>query len=166
MATNNEDNRGISLLQEVKLQAAVLVPVLRALREELGRERADRIVTGALREWSRGVYRAVGAQIDGSPREKFEQLTLAGLPRIGGDIDIEWLEQGPDRMDFNVTGCRYADFFRALGEPELGAVLLCESDEHIAELGQGEVQFARSNTIMQGEPHCDFRYRIGSGPKE
>ena len=37
-------NPEISLLDQVKMQAQVLVPVLRALRAELGKERADRLV--------------------------------------------------------------------------------------------------------------------------
>lgn len=160
MAVSEDYNKDVSLLQEVKMQAQVLVPVLRALRDELGTEKADELVATSLRDWARGVYQKLGADVAGSPREKFEQVTLAGMPRIGDDIDIEWLEQGPNKMEFNVTGCRYAEFFRELGEPELGAVLLCESDFHIAELGDGEVEFERTQTLMKGANYCDFRYKI------
>ena len=52
------------------------------------------------------------------------------------------------------------DFFRQLGEPELGAVLLCESDLHVAEVGSPEVELTRTQTIMQGAGYCDFRYRL------
>ena len=31
-----------------------------------------------------------------------------------------------------MTSCRFAEFFRALGEPELGALLICEADDDIA----------------------------------
>ena len=43
----------LSLLDEVKLQAEVILPVLRALRAEIGKEAADRIVGDALRQWAR-----------------------------------------------------------------------------------------------------------------
>ena len=82
------------------------------------------------------------------------------MPRIGGDIDVEWLRQDADRVEFNITGCRYADFFRQLGEPELGAVLLCETDFHIAEVGAPQVELDRSQTIMQGAKYCNFRYKL------
>ena len=42
----------ISLLEKTRIQAQVLVPVLRALRSELGKEKADAIVKQALRGWS------------------------------------------------------------------------------------------------------------------
>ena len=40
-------NEDISLLDEVKMQARVLVPVIRVLRQELGEQRANRIVSNA-----------------------------------------------------------------------------------------------------------------------
>ena len=65
----NTVNPAVSLLDEVKMQAQVLLPVLRALRAELGKARADELVTGALRDWSRSLYLRIGASLPGSPRE-------------------------------------------------------------------------------------------------
>ena len=53
-----------------------------------------------------------------------------------------------------------AEFFRALGEPELGALLICEADFDIASVGEGEVSLERAQTIMQGAPSCTFRYKF------
>ena len=160
-------NPEISLLDQVKIQALVLVPLLKALRAELGEDRANNLVTTALRDWSRDMFLRIGALMPGSPKEKWEALNAAAMPRIGTDIDFQMLKQEPDAMEFNVTGCRYADFFRALGEPELGAVLLCEADNHMVEVGSPEVELTRTQTIMKGAGHCDFRYRMksGQGPK-
>ncbi len=150
----------ISLLDLVKIQAQVLVPVLKAFRAELGEQRANEIATGALREWSQRVYQDIGKQIPGSPREKWEAIFAASAPRIGDAVEMEFLKQEPDALDFNVTGCRYADFFRQLGEPELGAVLLCEADRSIESVGAPEVELERTQTIMQGAAYCDFRHRM------
>jgi hypothetical protein len=155
-------NPEISLLDQVKIQAQVLVPLLKALRAELGEERANKLVTTALRDWSRDMFLRVGALMPGSPKEKWAALNAAAMPRIGTDVDFEFLQQAPDAMEFNVTGCRYADFFRALGEPELGAVLLCEADNHMVEVGSPEVEMTRTQTIMNGAKYCDFRYRMKS----
>jgi hypothetical protein len=43
-------NTDLSLLDMVKIQAQVLVPVLKAFRAELGEERANQIASAALRE--------------------------------------------------------------------------------------------------------------------
>lgn len=156
-------NQEISLLDQVKIQAQVLVPLLRALRAELGEERANRLVTAALRDWSRDMFLRIGALLPGSPKEKWAGLNALAMPRIGTDVDIQMLKQESGAMEFNITGCRYADFFRALGEPELGAVLLCEADDHTAEVGSPDVEFTRTQTIMKGAGYCDFRYRMKTG---
>src|SRR5207302_9878765 len=49
---------------------------------------------------------------------------------------------------------------RALGEPELGALLVCETDFDIAAAGGGDVSFTRDQTIMQRAPSCTFRYKF------
>jgi hypothetical protein len=153
-------NPEISLLDQAKIQAQVLVPILKALRAELGEERANKLVTTALRDWSRDMFLRIGALMPGSPKDKWAALNAAAMPRIGADVDIELLKQDTDAMEFNITGCRYADFFRALGEPELGAVLTCEADNHMVEVGNPEVELTRTQTIMKGAKYCDFRYRM------
>ncbi len=158
-----EINREISILDQIKIQAQVIVPLLKVLRTELGEERANTLVAKASRDWVRDLFLGMGERMPGSPREKWEALHAELLPRIGADIDIEVLRQEPQAHEFNVTGCRYADFFRAIGEPELGAVLLCEGDDHIAEVGSPEVELTRTQTIMEGAQYCDFRYRMKTG---
>jgi hypothetical protein len=62
--------------------------------------------------WSQKLYSDIGAQLPGSPRQKWEAINAAAIPRIGSAVDIEMLKQAPDTVEFNITGCRYADFFR------------------------------------------------------
>ena len=64
----------VSLLDKTRIQAQVLVPVLRALRAELGKDKADAIVRQALRDWSRQLFAAIGDDIDGSPRRKWAAM--------------------------------------------------------------------------------------------
>lgn len=157
----------VSLLEAVKIQAAVLVPLVRALRKEVGTERANQIITETLRGWSRELYRRIGEQMPGRPAEKFDAGMNAWIPKIGSDIDIDTMRQTPEHWDFNVTACRYADFFHQLGESELGALLLCEQDIHVTEiLGDPEVKLERTQTIMKGANYCDFRWSIKRGPAD
>jgi hypothetical protein len=64
------------------------------------------------------------------------------------------------RLEFDATCCSYAEFFRELDEPELGALLMCSTDFDIAATSEGEVTLEREQTIMQGAPSCTFRYRF------
>lgn len=155
------DSKTISLLDEARLQAGVIVPILRALRAELGKEKADRIVGDSLRAWARDLYHRIGEAKPGTPRQKWDAVWAEDMrPRIGEAVDREMLKDDGTVREYNVTRCQYAEFFRALGEPELGAILLCDSDFHIADVAGDSLEFRRTQTIMQGAPYCDFRYRF------
>ncbi len=156
-------NPSLSLLEKVKLQAQVLVPVLQAFRAELGEERANQIVSEALREWSGRLFQDIGGQLPGSPRQKWDAINAALVKQVGSDVDFEVLKEAPDAWEFNVTSCRYADFFRQLGEPELGALLTCEMDVDIEAVGGPGVRMTRTQTIMKGANYCDFRFRMKMG---
>ncbi len=153
----------ISLLELVKIQAQVLTPVLRAFRAELGEERANEIALPALRAWSREVHHKIGEDTPGTPRQKWEAISSALTDRVADAVDVEFTKREADALEFHINGCRYAEFFHQLGEPELGAVLTCEMDLHIEEVGGSEVEMNRPQTIMKGAQFCDFRYRMKGG---
>ncbi len=156
-----KESQSLSLLDEVKLQAEVILPVLRALRAELGKDRADRLVGDALRKWASDLYHRIGEAKTGTPREKWDAVWAEDMrPRIGDAVEREMLRDDAGGRDYNITRCKYAEFFKQLGEPELGGILLCDSDFYLADVGGPSVEFRRTQTIMQGAPYCDFRYRF------
>ena len=153
----------IPLLDEVKLQAQVLVPLLRTLRKEMGKDKADALVAQALRDWVRAVYLRIGERKSGAPREKWESVWDELRPRIGDAVERELLRNDDDAREYNVNRCSFAEFFKALGEPELGALLVCDFDYYVAEVGAPVVELTRTQTIMKGAAYCDFRYRFKRG---
>jgi len=150
----------ISLLDKTRMQAQVLTPVLRALRAELGKDTADAMVKRALRDWSKQLFAAIGDGVEGGPRRKWAAIQSVWGEVSGREVEFEILRHDKEAMDIDVTRCRFAEFFRALDEPELGALLICEADFDIASVGEGEVSLDRAQTIMQGAPRCTFRYRF------
>jgi predicted ArsR family transcriptional regulator len=149
----------LSFLDKAKIQAQVLVPVLRALRAELGKEKADALVKQALSGWSRELFAGIGKDIDGGRRRWAKmQGALNEISKAGVDSTEPVKDQ--HKLEFDVTRCSYAEFFRALNEPELGALLMCSTDFDIAATSDGEVTLERTQTIMQGAPSCTFRYRF------
>jgi hypothetical protein len=150
----------ISLLDKTRIQAQVLAPMLRALRAELGKDKADAIVRQALRDWSKQLFAAIGDGVEGGPRRKWAAIQSIWGEVSGREVTVEILRHDKEAMDIDVTRCRFAEFFRALGEPELGALLICEADFDIVSVGAGEVSLDRAQTIMQGAPRCTFRYKF------
>lgn len=150
----------VSFLDKTRIQAQVLVPVLRVLREELGRDKAHALVRRALRDWSRDLFTEIGAGIEGSKWRKWATVQSAYNTVSSPGIEFEVLRHDKEAMEIDVTRCPFAEFFRALGEPELGALLICETDFDIVATGGGAVTLTREQTIMHGAPSCTFRYRI------
>jgi len=148
----------IPAIEQAKIQAQVLVPLIKALQAELGAKRANTLVRKALGD----VYRRLGEQwwqTKGS-RHVGEGMALAFAAFARGDaLDYSVRAQSQDVYEIDVTGCRYAQFYKELGEPELGFLLVCSSDFPFAEGFDPNLELTRSQTIMQGASHCDFRYR-------
>jgi hypothetical protein len=148
----------IPFVEQVKIQAQVLVPLMKTLRAELGEERANAIVRKALG----GLYRKFGEEWwtthKGDLTERMSPMVE--MFASGNALDYQTLKKTPEEFEFNITGCRYAQFYRELGEPELGFLLVCYQDVPMSEGFGPNVEFTRTQTIMQGASHCDFRFKL------
>ena len=154
----------LSLLDKTRIQAQVLVPLLRTLRAELGHEKADALARHALRDWSKQLFAGVGNHVEGSPRRKWAAMhrALAGVTeRV---VTFEMVRHDDEALEFDVTSCRFAAFFRALDEPDLGALLVCATDFDIVDAAGHDVSLTRDQTLMQGAPSCTFRYKFAPRP--
>ena len=150
----------LSFLHKTRIQAQVLVPVIRALRAKLGKAEADALLREALRNWSKQLFAAIADGVDGNPRRKWAAINSEWTKITEQHVTVQMHRHDAEALEYDVTHCKFAEFFRALGEPELGALLICEADFDIAAAGSGEVAFTRDQTIMQGAPSCTFRYRF------
>jgi hypothetical protein len=154
----------IPVIEQAKIQAQILVPLIKALQGELGEERANALVRRAIGN----VYRRYGEEFWRAKQEtnlgKNMASAFATFAR-GDAIDYRVREQSLDAFDIDVTGCRYAQFYKELGEPELGFLLVCSADFPFAEGFGPDIKLTRTQTIMQGASHCDFRYRRQSESK-
>ena len=153
------------LIEQVKIQAQVLVPLVRVLQAELGEERANAIVRKALgdlyRKYGEKWWRTQGA------RNLGEKVASAFEMFAAGDaLEYEVVKKTPEAFEVNVTECRYAKFYNKIGAPELGFLLTCSADFSHAEGFGANVQLTRTQTIMQGASHCDFRYALKRNEKD
>jgi hypothetical protein len=148
----------VPLIEQVKIQAQILVPLLKALQAELGEERANALVRNALGD----IYRRYGEEFWRAKHEKnLEKIMASAFATFarGDALDYRVREQSHDTFDIDITGCRYAQFYKELGEPDLGFLLVCTADFTMAEGFDPDIKLTRTQTIMQGASHCDFRYK-------
>jgi len=148
----------VPVIQQAKIQAQVLVPLVKALQAELGEERANALVRRALSN----VYRRYGEEFWRAKNEKnLGKIMASAFTTFAREeaLDYRVIEQSQDAFEIDVTGCRYAEFYKELGEPELGFLLVCSADFPTAEGFGPDTKLTRTQTIMQGDSHCDFRYK-------
>ena len=148
----------VSVIEQAKIQAQVLLPLVKALQAELGEARANALVRRALGE----LYRRYGEEFWRTKNEphlgKAAASAFATYARDDA-LDYQVVEQSRDAFGLDVRRCAYAEFYKDLGEPELGFLLVCTADFATAEGFGPDVKLTRTQTIMQGASHCDFRYR-------
>lgn len=144
-----------SVLEATKIQAKIVIPIVKKLEQELGKAEAHRIVGAAIAENYVTWREKLGFVEDSHPSEESgEGGNAPAFP-----VEEEVVENTPDAYGHNITGCAFADYFRAIGEPEIGALMTCGVDFAAEARIRPGWDFRRTQTRMQGAPYCDFRWR-------
>jgi hypothetical protein len=151
----------VSHLQRREIQAPIAACLIRGFAEALGREQALAIASAAIQEDARTAGRALAAQMGGN--------SLADLRRVvetlwAGDeaVALRFSEDSESRLSFDVTRCRYAEMYEAMGMRDLGFCLSCRRDGAFAEGFNPRITLTRTQTIMEGAAFCDFRFALES----
>jgi predicted ArsR family transcriptional regulator len=155
------DEVTISHLQRRKIEGRVLIPFIAACREKFG--------DGPTREVVEATIRRLAEQDGEGWAERFGN-SLTSLQAVaeevwagGGSLNIDVLNHTSDRLNFNVTRCRYAEFYKDLGLADVGYLVHCNRDHAMIKGFSGDIELTRTQTIMEGAPCCDFRFRQRPG---
>jgi hypothetical protein len=157
MVRRMTDDITITHLERRKIEGRVLIPFISACREKFGDGPTRELVADAIRSLAAG---------DGARWAETYGGDIAGLRRVaeqlwagGGGMELEVVDQTADRLAFNVTRCRYAEFYKELGLADLGVEIHCARDHAMVEGFNDGLELDRSQTIMAGGSCCDFRFR-------
>lgn len=149
------------ILQRRRIEAMVLKHVYEVIRERSGEEEAQAVigqaVTNAAIDHGKGFAEALGRKPD---LEDF--LAIMPLWTKDDALQIEVLEASKDKLDFNVTRCRYSEMYKEMGLGDIGHLLSCNRDGDFCIGYNPDMELTRTQTIMKGASHCDFRYRMKS----
>jgi hypothetical protein len=153
---NLSDEAPISHLQRRKIEGRILIPIIEEARKRFGDEPARELLLAVIRRL---------AIEDGARWGEAHGRDFASLKNVaekiwagGGSLDVNVVSAGEDHLDFNVTRCRYAEFYKELGLAELGYLVHCNRDHAMIEGFNSDLTLARTQTVMEGAPHCDFRF--------
>src|SRR5215475_13143984 len=104
----NSSEVQISHLERRKIEGRVLIPLLQELAAKFGKTAMlevlgatiDRLATEDGAAWAKIYGRSTA-----SLRDVAEKVWAGG-----GALDVQIISESNDHLDFNVTGCRYAEF--------------------------------------------------------
>jgi hypothetical protein len=147
----------IGILAQRRIEAAFAKGIFEEMTAELGAEKAAAILERAIIKLAEQAGALAAAETPTPGIEHFAEI----LPRWTKDdaLQIEILEKTPEKFDFNVKRCRYAETYREMGLGPLGAILSCNRDAAFCVGYDPKLKLTRTQTIMGGASHCDFRYR-------
>ena len=158
--SNHNDflNQQIGVLARREAEARILAPILESLHEAFGKDEVIRIVSRTIVAIARQQGADLARNMGGNSSSHFKASLQYWCQ--GDALEIEFHHHDETHLDFDVKRCRYAEMYRDLGISELGQILSCNRDFALIRGFNPRTELSRSQTIMAGAPHCDFRYRF------
>ena len=151
-----EDTTTIPTLTRRRLQAQVIGPIHAEMVAVIGKEKADAILDAAIRKAAVAEAQAFAAKAGQTSMADF--IKLYELWTHDGSLEIDVLTATDERFDFNVTRCKYAEMYRAMGLGDIGHLLSCNRDGVFCQGYDANIKMERAQTLMGGAPCCTFRY--------
>ena len=149
------EKRRLTPYERFTVTVQAQVPLVRVMEAELGKERAHEFVRKARDDAAREAAQRRAR------RQKIDIPLLSAdfdAYADGIDFDFDIVEQTDDLLRANVKSCDYANYMEKIGARDLGPLLACDADFASAEAMGATLE--RSKTIMKGDDHCNFCYRL------
>jgi hypothetical protein len=146
----------IGILQQRRIEAGVIKPMVAAFEQELGHEKTKEILARVVTQLAQEKGQEIRLTV---PDDTMTSFAETWEPWLRDDaLQIDMLTLNPEQFHFNVTRCRYAEMYRDLGLTDLGYTLSCNRDASLIEGFSDRYTLTRTQTIMEGAAYCDFRY--------
>lgn len=147
------------ILEKRRAQAEVIKPIYEILKERFGIEAAQEIIGTAIRQAAIEEGRQFAALEPGLPDLR-RFAALKPLWQKSGALETVEIASTDTEFEYDVTRCKYAEMYIEMGLQEIGHLLSCNRDASFSEGYNPAIRLSRTQTIMQGASHCDFRYRM------
>ena len=148
---------GVPILTQRRIEAGFAKGIHEEMVAELGAAEARRILSNAVIRLAKAAAAEMAGQAEGGPSlDSFRAIQ----PRWTAEdaLRTEVVKSTATAFHFNVVRCRYAEMYREMGVAELGAILSCNRDGAFCEGYDPKLKLERTQTLMGGASHCDFRY--------
>ena len=151
----DELTQKIGVLMRRETEVRILIPFLQDLYKEFSKEKILNVLEKTIKE----IAKIQGEELSKEYGKNVDAFldTLKFWTKDDA-LEIDVLEKSDSKLSFNVTRCKYAEMYSALGISDLGAVLSCNRDAALIEGFNPKASLDRKETIMSGDKCCTFRY--------
>lgn len=147
----------LPILTQRRIEAAFAKGIYEEMKAELGDDTAKRILTNAVVKLAK---QTAAKMAEGTDAGLDAFRAIQGAWTAEDALRTEVIASTPTQYHFNVTKCRYSEMYRDMGLADLGAVLSCNRDGAFCEGWNDKLKLTRTQTLMGGASHCDFRYEM------
>jgi hypothetical protein len=156
--TTRDVGPAISRIERRTIEAQAVASVIRAIERRIGRDEALALLREVNQQEAFERGRCLAEEYG---RNGIDELVedVAGWG-AGGSMEMEVLERTPSKFFFDVTRCPYFETYRELGVEQYGVAFSCCRDEPFAGGFNPRLRLDRTQTIIEGADHCDFRYYL------
>jgi hypothetical protein len=145
------------ILTRRRIEAEFAKGIYEEMKAELGEDTARRILTTAVVKLAKQAAAGFAAKSPNGPSlDHFR--AIQSLWTAEDALRTEVVKSTETEFHFNVVRCRYSEMYRELGLADLGAILSCNRDGAFCEGYDPKLKLERTQTLMGGASHCDFRY--------
>ena len=156
----NAKTAEIPTLTKRTLQAQVIGPIHAEMVAEIGEDKANAILDAAIRKAAIAEGQHFAAKAGGQT-SMADFIKLYELWTADGALEMQVLEASDTTFNFDITRCRYAETYKAMGLGKIGPLLSCNRDGTFCQGYDPNITLERRQTIMEGAACCTFRYRYG-----
>ena len=151
----------VPILVRREIEARIAGPLLKAFMAEFGEEKTIEIANRVILELAEESGRDLAARCGGNSLDHLSKGT--GQWSAGNALKREIIEKDDTKYNYNITRCKYAEMYKELGLADMGFIFSCGRDGKMFGGFNKNIKFERTQTIMQGADHCDFRLSLDEG---
>ncbi|MQX20542.1 2-amino-thiazoline-4-carboxylic acid hydrolase [Sinorhizobium meliloti] len=155
----------IGILARRRIEAGIIAPIYEEMRRQIGEEKARSILDTAIRQAAIKAGKDFAAKTPGGTTLRTFQ-ELQDLWTQDDALVIEVTKATDEEFHYNVKRCRYAETYREMGLGHIGHLLSCNRDGVFCVGYDPRITLERTQTVMEGASHCDFKYRFHETPHE
>jgi hypothetical protein len=149
----------LGILARRRIEAEIIKPIYEILVRDYGKEKAAAVIGEAVSHAAVEAGRGFAArEANGPSLEGF--VALQELWEKDDALKVEIIASDATHYDYDVKRCRYAEMYHEMGLGEIGHLLSCNRDELFIVGYDPRVGLSRTQTIMGGASHCNFRYTV------